>query len=255
MTRSRRIAIVVPCYNEAARLRLDLFRSALDETPGLEFVYVDDGSTDTTSRALATFRNDLPTRVHLLELGRNSGKSEAVRRGALYAFDHGFELIGYWDADLATPLRHVALFAELFEKPEIMLVIGSRVQLLGRRVRRNPVRHYVGRGFATLAALTLGIPVYDTQCGAKLFRATPTMKGVFSRPFSLNWAFDVELLMRLIEEDSRGAAIEVSSQCVEYPVEEWVDAPGSKLRAQHIPSILVEIAGMIWMARKRTVSR
>jgi hypothetical protein len=148
-------------------------------------------------------------------------------------------------------LRYIGVFAKLLEKPETMLVVGSRVQLLGRRVERSPLRHYLGRGFATLAALVLDLPIYDTQCGAKLFRSTDVIREAFARPFSLNWAFDVELLQRLLEQQAQGQPIDLRQQCVEYPLEEWIDKSGSKLRASHVPHVAVELGKMINMAAKR----
>ena len=251
MSSIRRTGIVVPCFNEASRLRLDAYQAALTASPWLEFIFVDDGSGDSTGAMLDSFRAAAGLRVHVLHLDVNSGKAEAVRRGVLQAFDLGFELIGYWDADLATPLRYIEIFAEVLDRPNTVLVVGSRVRLLGRRVERSPLRHFAGRGFATLASLTLGLPIYDTQCGAKLFYARDVVRDAFSRPFSLRWAFDVELLNRLLEQQAGGAPIDVRNQCVEYPLEEWIDAPGSKLRPHHVPKILRELVAMVGMARKR----
>jgi hypothetical protein len=68
--------------------------------------------------------------------------------------------------------------------------------MLGRDIRRSAFRHYAGRLFATFASLQLRLPVYDTQCGAKIFRATPEVVALFGRPFRLRWCFDVEVLSR-----------------------------------------------------------
>jgi hypothetical protein len=164
-------------------------------------------------------------------------------------FELGAELSGYWDADLATPLRFIDEFATVLENPEVEMVLGSRVRLLGRRVQRNATRHYIGRGFATLVAMALRLPIYDTQCGAKLFRADDLFREVFAQPFELGWCFDVEIFTRLLQFE-RSGRIELTRQCVEYPLQEWVDAPGSKLTARHFPGIVRELGELFVMARR-----
>jgi len=236
--------LVVPCYNEADRLEPDAFVTAVTSTPGLGFVLVNDGSRDATLDVLEKLRARAPEQLVVENLEKNSGKAEAVRRGVLRAFDLGAELTGYWDADLATPLRFIPDFAKLLEREELVMAFGSRVQMLGRRVQRNPMRHYIGRGFATLAALSLGVPVYDTQCGAKLFKTTPALRSAFEKPFTLRWSFDVEFLGRLIERQLEVGDIDVERQCAEFPLEEWIDAPGSKLTTAHFPRIAYEMASM-----------
>ncbi len=191
---------------------------------------------------------ELPGRAHALKLEKNGGKAEAVRRGMLHAFSLGAALAGYWDADLATPLRHIADFARLLEQPEINVVLGSRVRMLGHEVTRSSARHYIGRGFATLAGLALRLPVYDTQCGAKLFRVMPEIVSVFEAPFELGWCFDVEIIARLLALEEQGL-FDVKHQCVEFPLPQWIDAPGSKLGLRHYPRILKEL-GQLFLLRR-----
>jgi hypothetical protein len=106
------------------------------------------------------------------------------------------------------------------------------VQLLGRDIRRSAVRHYLGRVFATCASRTLRLPVYDTQCGAKMFRVSPRMLTVFSRPFLSRWVFDVEILARMV----RGGLCDRRSNddvpVCELPLRAWRDVQGSKLRGR-----------------------
>lgn len=102
--------------------------------------------------------------------------------------------------------------------------MGSRVRLLGRRIDRKPVRHYVGRIAGTIASLVLGIAVYDTQCGAKLLRVTPDTQRLFCVEFGSRWVFDVELIARYLTNNPSGEGI------YELPLEEWRDVGDSKVR-------------------------
>jgi hypothetical protein len=162
----------------------------------------------------------------------NRGKAEAVRCGFLESFRSGYDLIGYWDADLATPLETIPRFCELLEDGRVDGVIGSRVLLLGRHIRRRAVRHYLGRVFATCASLAIGLPVYDTQCGAKVFRNTERLRQVFRSPFRVNWTFDVEVLARFLLLERIFGGPKILDRFVEYPLERWDDVPGSKLRGR-----------------------
>jgi dolichyl-phosphate beta-glucosyltransferase len=214
---------------------------------------VDDGSGDGTWAMLEEMRARAPERIITLRLERNRGKAEAVRQGMLKALedgpspDEGFHLVGYWDADLSTPLATLPLFMDTFaERPECRLVMGSRVRLLGRRIIRRPLRHYLGRVFSTLASLSLDLPVYDTQCGAKLFRADGDLRDLFSEPFSDPWLFDVEILSRLRALWGVGA----ENRIVELPLPVWEDVGGSKLRLRDGARAAVSLV-LIWLRRMR----
>jgi glycosyltransferase involved in cell wall biosynthesis len=219
------VVLVVPCYNEAHRLDVAAFTRALEDWSVLRLVFVDDGSVDGTLARLHELAMRIPSRVSVLALPENVGKAEAVRRGLLYALDGGVGLVGYWDADLATPLSAARDFSDvLASAPACAVVLGARVRLLGRRIDRRPLRHYLGRLFATGASVALGLAVYDTQCGAKLFRATDGLRAALDRPFLSRWVFDVELLARLRSGDG-------DETFYEYPLLQWRDVAGSKLSA------------------------
>jgi glycosyltransferase involved in cell wall biosynthesis len=224
------VVVVVPCYNEAGRFPGSAFAEFLRGSAGVGFILVDDGSSDATLEALRGLEREAAGRVQVLPLPENRGKAEAVRAGVLHAFEAAPAYVGYWDADLATPLPAILEFRDLLEaRPRVQLVLGARVVLLGRSVERRPLRHYLGRVAATVTALALGLRVYDTQCGAKLFRATPQMRQLFEDPFVARWIFDIEILARLIQaQGGRGGA--AGEALCEYPLQRWTDVPGSNLR-------------------------
>ncbi len=186
------------------------------------FLFVNDGSTDDTVQVIKPYCNE--TSIFLYELPQNSGKGEAVRQGFLHAMQlpiiEQVDWIGYWDADLATPLEEIDRFL-LFRAhfgPEAEAVIGSRIRRLGSTVRRKFFRHLLGRLFATAADSLFHLNSYDTQCGAKLFQKHLVAKFA-NEPFISRWAFDVELLVRIRQH-----------VVLEYPVSVWHDVAGSKLK-------------------------
>jgi glycosyltransferase involved in cell wall biosynthesis len=239
--------LVIPCFNEAARLDVAAFATFLESSDGAAILFVDDGSTDGTRAVLEELCTRFPDRASALSLERNSGKAEAVRQGILSAMNGQPEYVGFWDADLATPLEDALVFSALMDgRPDIHAVIGSRVNLLGRSVRRNLLRHYVGRVFATAAAAVLRMGVYDTQCGAKLFRAGPAMKDVFLEPFLSQWIFDVEIIARMQRRFGREGLPRARECIYEFPLRVWRDVAGSKLRLRHFFTVAVDLIRILF---------
>jgi glycosyltransferase involved in cell wall biosynthesis len=233
----------VPCYNEADRLNIEAFRSFIARTPGVDFVFVNDGSTDQTAAVLRDFAASAPDRVTVISCERNQGKAEAVRVGMLHALSGHARYAGFWDADLATPLVEIPRFVEIFEgRPACEICFGARVQLLGRTIRRRAYRHYIGRAFASAASLALQLPVYDTQCGAKLFRVSAEVLALFAEPFVGRWTFDVEIIARLARQRSADLGRGPLEVIYELPLNEWRDAEGSKVSALDFMKALIELA-------------
>ncbi len=214
-------SIIIPCYNEARRLDLDGF-TELAKKSAARLVFVDDGSTDNTQDVLRSLVDKIGKNAEILILPNNSGKGEAVRTGLLHAIDRGAAQIGYIDADMATPVIEVCRLMNALNDQPVDVVLGSRVALLGHCIERSPVRHYLGRVFATAASLTLNLPIYDTQCGAKFFNVTDHLKTALSDPFCSRWAFDVELIGRL-------NSLAGWSRIREFPLHQWYDRGGSNL--------------------------
>ena len=189
--------IVVPCFDEARRLDVDALLGLVTDG-GIRLLLVDDGSTDGTRGVLDRLAAADP-RIDVLGLPRNQGKAEAVRRGLVAALAGDATIVGYYDADLATPPAELLRLVDtLRDRPDTQCVLGARVALLGTTIERRAVRHYAGRLFASAASVALGVTVYDTQCGAKVFRRSDALVAATATPFRSHWAFDVELLARLL---------------------------------------------------------
>ena len=224
------------------------FRQFLTRSAATYILFVDDGSGDDTVTLLESLCGEFPARASVLRYAVNQGKAEAVRLGIAHAlanFDP--EVVGFWDADLATPLDLLQnLLAVLETQPGIEMVFGARVQLLGRRVERRAVRHYLGRIFATAVSTMLHLAIYDTQCGAKLFRVTPDTGRIFGEAFLSRWVFDVEILARYLV--LYGHDIKRLEQSIyEYPLEVWTDVAGSRV---HVGDFLTAFWDVFRIHRK-----
>ncbi|SMX31102.1 glycosyltransferase [Actibacterium lipolyticum] len=224
------ITIVVPCYNEASRLDAAAFQTYIDTRNDVSFLFVDDGSRDDTLECLSTLQATRPHRITVLSLSQNSGKAEAVRQGLIFATNAGAQLVGYWDADLATPLDAIDDFVRVANKfQDVSVVFGSRRALLGHRIERTLKRRMVSRLCAVLARQAVRLPLGDTQCGAKLLRNTGDLRDALKSPFTAGWLFDVELFARLSARMPKG-------RCAFYeqPLCEWDEIPGSKVSGSAI---------------------
>jgi dolichyl-phosphate beta-glucosyltransferase len=239
--------IVVPCYNEERRLHGVEFVDFIRKNSNISFLFVNDGSTDKTLQVLESLCAGNDGRLHLLDIQPNGGKAEAVRRGLLNAIDKlRPSFAGFWDADLATPLNAIPIFIETLNEREVRkMIFGARIRLLGRGVQRKSSRHYLGRFFATVVSMMLKLPVYDTQCGAKLFKVTPVLSQILAAPFLSRWIFDVEIIARLICA-ADGDRSMVEQAVFELPLMQWSDVAGSKLHPVDFFKAFWEIVAIWW---------
>ncbi|HJX63968.1 MAG TPA: glycosyltransferase [Polyangia bacterium] len=216
--------VVIPCYQE--QMRLDA--SAIDVlcAHDISVLLVDDGSSDGTLALLRRIEARAPDKISVLPLSPNRGKAEAVRLGMVEALARGAAQVGFADADMATPASEVVrLVRTLEQSPALAAVMGSRIARAGAHIERKHSRHYLGRLFATLASMVLAHSFYDTQCGAKIFRASTALSDALASAFSSRWAFDVELIGRLLT----GADPLPFEAFFELPLLAWHDVGGSKL--------------------------
>lgn len=231
--------LVVPCYNEEARLPRECFERFFSERKDAFVLFVDDGSADATSRVLQSLCEALPGNAGCIRLPANAGKGNAVQAGMRHALSQIDAVsYGFWDSDLSAPLELLDDFLQvLTSDTRVEMVTGCRLKRLGVDVRRSLPRHYVGRVFATFASMCLNLPVYDTQCGAKLFTRRMA-ETVFASQFLSRWIFDVEIFFRarMRHPDTIGAIVH------ELPLRVWHGKAGSKVRLSSYAASALDLA-------------
>jgi glycosyltransferase involved in cell wall biosynthesis len=186
------LSIVIPAYNEAARLEGTLGR-VLDcvERRGwdAEVIVVDDGSTDETVHVVQHWM-DNHSRLHLVKNDGNRGKGFSVRNGLLQA---GGDIVMFTDADLSAPMEEAErLFAALAAGADV--AIGSRWLDKQKQTVHQPLhRRFFGRCFNKVTKVVMGLPFQDTQCGFKAFRRDAAQT-IFRLQTIERWGFDPEIL-------------------------------------------------------------
>ncbi|HYL09756.1 MAG TPA: dolichyl-phosphate beta-glucosyltransferase [Candidatus Acidoferrales bacterium] len=227
MSGAPELSIVVPAYNEEARLPPTLRRIAEYLRAGdrsAEVIVVDDGSRDHTAEVVRSFDAELPS-LRVLPNGVNRGKGFSVRRGALEARGR---IILFTDADLSAPIEEAdKLFAALANAD---VAIGSRG--LDRsliEVHETPFREFAGIIFNKIVRILLFLPFVDTQCGFKAF-LRERCRILFEQQRIERFGFDPELLF-LAKRHGRRA--------VEIPVR-WAHSPATRV------SMLRDSVLMFW---------
>ncbi|PKR82080.1 hypothetical protein CW751_01715 [Brumimicrobium salinarum] len=219
-------AIIIPCYNEAERLDVELFTDFLNRFATFSLIFVDDGSKDKTLEKLEEIKTSTPQRVKIISNKINRGKAEAVRNGILTAYATGdFQQFGFLDADLSTPFSEFTDITDYMVNNNKKAVFGSRLKLEDAKIVRSPLRHIIGRIIAAFIRMTINTPFYDTQCGAKVF-TSDIIEVAFNKPFISRWLFDVEIILRLKKHWKK----DFGDLLYEYPIKEWNQVDGSKIR-------------------------
>ena len=231
-----RVTLVLPAFNEAARLdgALDELFGYLDTQPDLaerlDVLVVDDGSTDATAeivtrRREASAASPAQPRLAVLRVP-HAGKGAAVRAGMLAA--RGDRLI-FADADMAAPPDQLPLLLGALDRVDV--AIGSRIQPDGSDMRASqpPLRRVLGRLFHLLAAAWVSGPIRDTQCGFKGFRREAA-RDLFGRQRITSIVFDVELIHLALRRNYRLEVVPIH----------WSDRRGSRMRAR--PGLAFQVA-------------
>jgi len=187
-----KLSIVIPAYNESARIEATLDRvmsCVCHEGWDAEVLVVDDGSKDDTS-AIVQRCMDLHPRLHLIKNPGNRGKGYSVRNGLLQAAG---DIVMFTDADLSAPMEEATRLIAAIERGADV-AIGSRWLERARQTIHQPLyRQFFGRCFNAITRGVMGLPFKDTQCGFKAFRRE-SAQVIFRLQRIERWGFDPEIL-------------------------------------------------------------
>jgi glycosyltransferase involved in cell wall biosynthesis len=238
------LSIVIPAYNEAARLgsTLDVVVDYMRQNyPQGEVIVVDDGSADDTAGlARASFAKSAPVRTSVISYKSNLGKGRAVRLGLLAARG---DIALFSDADLSTPITETPKLINPILKNECDLTFGSRAldrSLIG--VHQSWRREQGGRVFNFFVRLATGLPFWDTQCGFKAFKMSACRPLVEAATVD-RFGFDVELLY---------LAHRAGLRLREVPVR-WDHNEGSKISLMSDSLKMLSEVGLIRQQARRGV--
>jgi len=202
-----RLSIIIPAYNEGARIAGALeriFKCIEEQDWDSEVLVVDDGSADNTASIVEAWMNRYP-RLHLIKNPGNRGKGHSIRNGILQAAG---DIVMFTDADLSAPMIEAERLIAAIEAGADV-AIGSRWLDRARQTVRQPLyRRVFGRCFNGLTRTVMGLPFKDTQCGFKAFKRE-TAQTIFRLQTIERWGFDPELLF---------IALKLGYTVVEVPV-------------------------------------
>ncbi|HUD22514.1 MAG TPA: dolichyl-phosphate beta-glucosyltransferase [Acidobacteriaceae bacterium] len=207
MMATPRLSIVIPAYNESARIERTLQRvmECVDRQGwDAEVLVVDDGSVDGTVEIVRRWMERNP-RLYLVQNDGNRGKGYSVRNGLLQAAG---EVVMFTDADLSAPMEEAErLMAAIVAGADV--AIGSRWMDRTRQTQHQPMyRRFFGRCFNWVTRTVMGLPFKDTQCGFKAFKRTAAQV-IFRLQRIERWGFDPEILFiaRKLGYDIREVAV------------------------------------------------
>jgi glycosyltransferase involved in cell wall biosynthesis len=208
VTHCPKYSIVIPAYNESARIpaTLEAVISCIRERGwSAEVIVVNDGSTDGTAGVVRDFARNVHE-VRLIENPGNRGKGYSVRAGMLQAQG---EVVLFTDSDMSAPIEEAErLLAAINDGADI--AIGSRWLERGRQTHRQPFyRQFFGRCFNVVTRAVMGMHFADTQCGLKAF-THEAAQTVFQLQTIERWGFDPEILFIALKRGYRVVEVPVS---------------------------------------------
>jgi glycosyltransferase involved in cell wall biosynthesis len=208
VTQEIKYSIVIPAYNESARIPATLaavVSCVRAHGWNAEVIVVNDGSQDDTAEVVGAFAATAPE-VRLVENPGNRGKGYSVRNGILQAKG---EIVMFTDSDLSAPIEEAPRLFEAIEQGAD-IAIGSRWMESGRQTHRQPLyRQFFGRCFNAVTRAVMGLRFADTQCGFKAFTRAAAQT-IFPLQTIERWGFDPEILFIALKRGFKVQEVPVS---------------------------------------------
>ncbi len=222
----QKVSIIIPAYNEEERIGKTLeeyskYFNSLNKNNAIDYeiIVVINGTTDNTEKVVIDCEK-LNNKIKHLNF-KKGGKGFAILEGFKYVSEKNKGLVGFVDADMATP-------PEEFYK--LVTSIGNYNGVIASRglreseVKTSLSRKLTNRGFNLVVKLILFLPFSDTQCGAKIFDHKAINFLIKNMSFT-QWAFDIEMLYILLKNNFK---------IKEIPTR-WFDKQGSKINLTKVP--------------------
>ncbi|MCH7754007.1 glycosyltransferase family 2 protein [candidate division KSB1 bacterium] len=162
-----KISIVVPLFNEEeslVELHQQLSKAVCSLEKPIEFLFIDDGSTDNSMQVLSELHKKDP-QVRVVQFRRNYGKSAALALGFKEACG---EFIITLDADLQD---------EPDEIPNLIKKLEEGFDLVSgwKKVRKDPfIKNNTSKLFNYVTRKMTGLRIHDINCGLKAYRREVT---------------------------------------------------------------------------------
>ncbi|MHB8295940.1 MAG: glycosyltransferase [Acidimicrobiales bacterium] len=227
-----RLDLVIPAHNEEHRIgqMLTDYRAAMG--PETRLLVALDHCTDGTAEVVRS-HSALDGRIVAHEYAK-LGKGGVI----MEAFRHcDADLVGFVDADGATPPTEIARLASAASRPGVDMAIASRRHPSALvPVPRSASRRASSAAFAALVRAMFGMRFEDTQCGAKVARRQ-VVEACLPLLSSRDLMFDVDMLV---------TAERLGFRVVEVPTI-WIDREGSTIKLGNDSALMALSSLRLWL--------
>ena len=233
----KKLAIVIPCYNEQQRLKKSSILELINHQEKVEVYLVNDGSTDRTLEFITDLSKNHEG-ISVINYSKNQGKAKTIYKSFLELSKlKKITHFGYLDADFSTESKDFLKMHQVLLNSDKEYIFGSRILTLNTQIYRKTYRHFIGRIIITFINFFFKLGIYDTQCGAKIFNRR-ILNSIIEKEFVTNWLFDIEIFIRL-------SNVKLLDVGFEYPLQKWRDVNGSKIKKIDSLYIVLDIFKLI----------